>query len=253
MKELNSVLNKIDDLKSLIDKRRPLKPEEVKELDEYFKIDLTYSSNALEGNTLTRNETKVIIEDGLTVGGKSLKEVNEATGHAEAYDFMVSVARDKNLIITEDIICKLHKLFYHNIDSNNAGKYRNYQVFISGTEYVPPTPEQVPILMKNFVENLVEKQESLHPVLFAAYAHKRLVDIHPFVDGNGRTARLLMNMILLNKGYAIATISPVLRVEYLNSLQVAQRKNNPSDEEFNLLIAECVLESEKDYARMLKI
>ena len=253
MQDINTLLKRIDEIKRLIDQRRPLAPEEVKSLNEYFKIDLTYSSNALEGNTLTRSETKVVIEDGLTVSGKSIKEIDEATGHADAYDLMVDVARSDNFEITEDIICKLHHLFYQKIDPKQAGVYRDHQVFISGTEYIPPAPEDVPDLMILFINELHAQKTSMHPVLLAAYAHRKLVDIHPFVDGNGRTARLLMNLILLNKGYPIATISPALRVDYINDLRIAQREKNPSDKEFNSLIAECVLESERDYARMLKI
>lgn len=250
---LKDILQRIDANLQSIREHRPLTAAEVKELDAYYKIGTTYSSNALEGNSLTLTETKVLLEDGITVGGKPVKDCYEATGHAKAYDFMLSVARSDNLMFTEVIIRKLHKLFYSGIDSDQAGTYRTHQVFITGTEYVPPTSEEVPQLMKNFVAELNVKKENLHPVLLAAFAHRRLVDIHPFVDGNGRTARLLMNLVLVNKDYCVVSIPPVWRTEYISALVAAQRKSNPTDEPFNTLIAECELEAQRDYGRMFRI
>jgi Fic family protein len=246
-------LKKIDEYKAAIDSRRPLTKEEIEELDSYFRIGLTYTSNALEGNTLTISETKVIIEDGLTVGGKPLKDCYEATGHAKAYDFMLEIARKPNLIFSDDMVLNLHRLFYSGIDAENAGKYRTYQVFITGTEYIPPTANMVTSLMKDFVNELNDKSCTLHPVVFAAFAHRRLVDIHPFTDGNGRTARLLMNLILVNKGYQIVSIPPILRTEYTSALRAAQQDKNPNDKAFFQLIAECEIEAQKDYCRMFRI
>lgn len=251
--EPTTLLRKIDEYKAAIDSRRPLTKEEVKELDSYYRIGLTYSSNALEGNTLTISETKVILEDGITVGGKPLKDCYEATGHAKAYDFMLETARSENLVFSEEMILNLHKLFYSSLDIDNAGKYRTYQVFITGTEYLPPTADEVPELMEEFVSELNAKKESLHPVMLAAFAHRRLVDIHPFTDGNGRTARLLMNLIFVNKGYQVVSIPPILRTEYIGALQAAQRSKNPSDKAFVQLIAECETESQRDYCRMFRI
>ena len=250
---IDSLLKRIDEYKNVIDTRRPLTADEVKELDDYFRIGTTYSSNALEGNTLTISETKIILEDGITIGGKPIKDYYEATGHAKAYDYMLEFARSKDFIFSEEMICRLHKLFYNNLDAENAGIYRNHQVFITGTEYLPPTPEEVPGLMQELVAKLNEKRDKLHPVVLAAFAHRSLVDIHPFKDGNGRTARLLMNVILVNRGYQIVSIPPVLRHEYITALQIAQREKNPSDKEFAKLIAECEIEAQKDYCRMFRI
>jgi Fic family protein len=247
---VQALLRKIDRYKAEIDTRRPLSPEEVQQLDAYFRVGTTYSSNALEGNTLTLAETKVLLEDGLTANGKPLREYVEATGHALAYDAMLQAARTQPLVFTEEIILHLHKLFYSGIDPDKAGVYRTYQVFITGTEYVPPGAEEVPGLMRRLVQQLNEKRVFMHPVMLAAYAHRKLVDIHPFVDGNGRTARLLMNLILVNAGYAIVIIPPVLRVPYINALRMAQRSERASDEAFNTLIAECEIEAQKDYFRM---
>ena len=245
------LLSKIDEYKTIINNRRPLAKEEIKQLDDYFRIGLTYSSNALEGNTLTISETKVIIEDGITVGGKPLKDCFEAVGHAKAYDFMLSAARDVNFTFSEETILNLHRLFYVKLDEENAGKYRDIQVFISGAEYIPPTADEVVPLMREFISELNAKSKTKHPVLLSAFAHRRLVDIHPFVDGNGRTARLLMNLILVNKGYQIVTIPPVLRTEYINAIIISRRNGNFID--FEKFIAECLIESQKDYCRMFRI
>lgn len=250
---IKDLLKRIDDYAAVIRAYRPLSEAEVKELDAYYKIGMTYSSNALEGNSLTLSETKVLLEDGITVGGKPIRDCYEATGHARAYDYMLTLARSNSLSITEDVICRLHYLFYNGIDPDAAGEYRKGQVFITGTEYVPPAAGDVPACMTALTAELSGKQGKLHPVELAAYAHRRLVDIHPFQDGNGRTARLLMNLILINQGYCTVSIPPVLRYDYIVALQQAQRKKHPSDEAFLKLISECEIESQKDYCRMFHI
>ncbi len=250
---IKDLFKKIDSYAAVIRGYRPLSEAEVKELDAYYRIGTTYSSNALEGNSLTLSETKVLLEDGITVGGKPIRDHYEATGHARAYDHMLTLARSDRLSISEDIIRRLHYLFYNGIDPETAGEYRKGQVLITGTEYVPPAAEEVPAYMAAFVAEAAEKQGKLHTVGFAAYAHRRLVDIHPFQDGNGRTARLLMNLILINQGYCVVSIPPVLRHDYIAALQQAQRKSHPSDEAFIELIANCEIEAQKDYCRMFHI
>ena len=250
---MEKLLNRIDEYKKVIDDYRPLKPEELKELDDYFRIGTTYSSNAIEGNTLTITETKILIEDGITIGGKPIKDCYEAVGHAKAYDYMLEIARSKDFCFSEEIIKNLHKLFYSGIDVHDAGQYRAHQVFITGTEYIPPKPEEVKRLMKELTDELNDKRNTLHPVILAAYAHRRLVDIHPFTDGNGRCARLLMNMILVNKGYQIVTIPPILRNDYISALKAAQKEHNPNDCAFYTLIANCEIEAQKDFCRMFNL
>lgn len=251
-KTVKELFSKADAYKSRIDKVRPLSEKEAKNLAEYFRVGLTYSSNAIEGNTLTITETKVLLEDGLTVGGKPIRDYYEATGHAQAYDYMLSLANAEQFNITEKMIRKLHELFYHLIDQNEAGQYRHERVFITGTEYVPPAPEEVPEAMERFVSE-INRMSMLHPIEWAALAHMGIVDIHPFVDGNGRTARLIMNMILIHTGYGPAIIPPVRRGDYIDVLRVAQRENNPDTAPFISLIAECVIETQKDYCRMMGI
>jgi Fic family protein len=251
--ELLAMLKRIDETKKWIENRRPLAPEEVRQLDAYFRIGLTYSSNALEGNTLTLTETKVLLEDGLTIGGKPIRDCYEAIGHAKAYDFMLKVARSDPFVFSEDTILTLHKLFYQGIDAEKAGIYRDVQVIITGSEYVPPKAKEVPVLMKGLVDELNEKWNQIHPVRLAAFAHLKLVDIHPFVDGNGRTSRLLMNLILINRGYQIISIPPILRLDYINALEAARFGKNPSDKDFNMLMAECQIDAQKDFCRMFDI
>ena len=172
---------------------RPFPKETLKSLREYYRVGLTYTSNALEGNSLTESETKVVIEDGLTIGGKPLKDVYEATGHAKAYDFLYKLTKDEP--VTEDNILKIHRLFYGQIDRDNAGTWRKVRVFISGSRRVLPAPDKVPALMAEFVRWMSVNEGRLHPVEFAALVHQKFVYIHPFVDGNGRVAYLRFRVI----------------------------------------------------------
>jgi len=252
--ELRSTLKRIDDMREEINKIRPLSEEEVRQLQSFYRVGLTYTSNALEGNSLTLSETKILLEDGITVSGTPIKDCYEAEGHAEAFDYMISIAHDEDLSITEEMIKHLHKLFYKRLDDESAGKYRTHQVIITGTEYVPPPAAKVPGLMKEFIGSLNDfKEAGEHPIIFAAYAHRKLVDVHPFADGNGRTARLLMNLILVNKGYQIVSIPPVLRPDYISALRISQRAEDPSDELFIELIANCEVESQKEFCRLFHI
>lgn len=250
---LKKLFGKIDENKQLLDKHRPLNKDELKELQQYFRLNLTYSSNALEGNTLTLAETKIAIEDGLTVAGKPIHDYYEATGHAAAFDVMYAAGFGPGPAVTEENICLMHKLFYSGISSVDAGQYRVRQNYISGTEYIPPGPNEVPMLMGELVIWAKDEKIKLHPIEFAAIVHRKLVDIHPFVDGNGRTARLLMNLCLLKDGYSIVTIPPILRNDYIQALQIAQKEKGASDEPFIRLIAECELESQRDMRRLLRI
>lgn len=251
MPTLQELLQKADSYKQKISSARPLAKEELKSLDDYFRIGFTYTSNALEGNTLTISETKILLEDGITVGGHPLKDCYEAVGHGAAYDFMLELARQQDMNITEDTIKKLHRLFYQKVDTDQAGQYRSIQVYISGTEYIPPSPEDIPQLMKHLADQIHSSRSTLHPIELAAMVHKRLVDIHPFVDGNGRTARLLMNLVLVNAGYGVMSIPPILRNDYINALSASRRLNDM--EPFCKLITECVIETERDYCRLLKL
>ena len=242
---IKELLAKIDGQQKRINEMRPLADETVTSLRNYYKIGLTWSSNAMEGNTLTESETKVVIEDGLTIGGKPLRDHLEAYGHAEAFQEMMGQVQKRK--IDEDDILKMHHLFYRKIDADNAGHYRKSKVFISGSHYPLPDPREIPDLVKELIVTIEKNRDTVHPVLTAAKAHLEFVFIHPFVDGNGRVARLVMNLILLQEHYSIALIPPLLRSDYIASLEAA-RKN---DEVFLTLICRCVYETQKDFLRMI--
>jgi Fic family protein len=237
----------IDLLKAEIDSYRPFKKQLVTALQAFYRIGFTYSTNALEGNSLTESETKVIIEDGITIGGKSIREHYEVLGHSDAYTLLEKLA--KNDKITETNILELHRLFYYRINIKKAGKYRKEQVFISGTDYLPPKYQEVPTLMREFLLDIPEWKKTLHPVTFAAKLHEGIVTVHPFIDGNGRTARLVMNLSLLQNGYPIIIIPPILRDDYISSI----RKANLGDTQpFFNFISNIEYESSKDYLRLIK-
>lgn len=240
-------LTRIDEMKTRIDGFRPLDHYMLKQIREYFRIGFTYASNALEGNSLTETETKIVIEDGITIGGKPLRDHYEAIGHSEAYDLLLRIAKKKE--ITENQIRGLHRVFFYRIDARQAGKYRRQKVLISGTVFIPPAPELIPGLMADFVGRMPELRSTLHPVEFAAVLHKEFVTIHPFIDGNGRVARLLMNLALIQSGYPIAVIPPVLRKKYLDTLDKTHRGE---DGPFVDFIAGVCCESTKEYLRLLE-
>ena len=242
--------NRIADAENLqqeINRHRLPKGQALKQLSEYLRIRLTWASNALEGNSLTETETKVVIEDGITIGGKPLKDHFEAIGHAEAFDYLQKLARRKE--IAERDILKLHKLFYYRIDEANAGHYRKQNIIVTGTDFVFPAPRQLKELMAAFTDEIPRLRAEKHSIEFAALLHTRLVTIHPFVDGNGRAARLLMNLALLQEGYPVTIIPPVLRGEYLASV----RESNTGDiTPFVNLLSSMVWESQRDYLRLLQ-
>ena len=242
-------LKEIDELKSKIDTFRPLSKDILKQIKAYFKISFTYTSNAIEGNTLSLSETKIIIEDGITIGGKPVKDHLEVIGQANAYDLLFDIAQNEK-DITEQTILKLHHMLYNNIDEAKSGKYRDCNVLITGSEYELPKHDKLSELMQEFCAEIPVKKENLHPVEFSAWLHERLVSIHPFIDGNGRTARLIMNLALLQAGYNIITIPPVVRNDYIFGLQEAQLKDNIQP--FTNFISEMVLEAQKEYLRIIE-
>ncbi|WP_099468953.1 Fic family protein [Konateibacter massiliensis] len=226
-----------------------LPEEKKKEIEGYFHLHTTYSSNTLDGNSLTLEETKEVLETGRPCKGKSSKDCYEALGHGAAYDFMLSLASQPDLPITKENILKLHELFYEKIDSENAGKLRTAPRQIAGTRYLPPPPEELEHLMEHLADQLDSSKYSLHPLELAALSHKRLLDIHPFAHGNGRVARLLMNLILVNTGYGVTLIPLSLRDEYISALATSRKLYNPDP--ITKMIAECVVETNKEYCRLL--
>ena len=239
----------IELLKSELDSFRPFDDNTLKQLKEYYRILLTYTSNALEGNTLTESETKVVIEDGITIGGHPIREIQETIGHSKAYDLIYDLLQQNNGI-TENNILELHRLFYEQINPQSAGKYRDKKVIITGTTYEPPSPDELQGLVRNLLNQFNQNIKTMHPVELAAWLHLNFVNIHPFIDGNGRTARLLTNLVLLRAGYAVIIIPPILRADYIETLKIAQTTQN--EQPFFYFISEMVLESMKDYLRIVK-
>lgn len=219
---------KLTKKKALLDRHRPLPPELVQNLEQWFLVELTYTSNAIEGNTLTRRETAVVIEKGLTVGGKSLVEHLEATNHAAALRGIMELVGGKTSDLSERTVLDIHNTILCGIDDGNAGRYRSVPVRIPGSEVILPNPHKVPDLMARFIKNVANGGD-LHPVELAAEAHYELVTIHPFVDGNGRTARLLMNLILMQHGFPPALIRKRDRLRYISSLEKAQLGGGKED------------------------
>ncbi len=213
---IQKLLTRIDEGKKLIDKFRPLPPVVLARLKRQFMLEWTFNSNAIEGNTLTLKETIIVLEEGLTIGSKSFKEHLEVINHKEAIAFVEELAESKTKI-TERNIREIHSLILKDIDPKYAGRYRDIQVRITGAKHVPPDPLQVPVAMRKFAQTMLKKSKS-HPVEQAALAHLDLVGIHPFVDGNGRTSRLLMNLILMKQGYFPAIILKNDRKRYYDTL-----------------------------------
>lgn len=229
-----------------ISAQRPFPAETLESLRAYYRVGLTYTSNALEGNSLTESETKVVIEDGLTVGGKPLRDVCEATGHARAFDYLQTLISNRRPLTEADIL-ELHRLFYSQIDKEHAGVWRTVRVFLSGSRRVLPSPRDVPRLMAEFVAWMAENEARRHPIEFAALVHQKFVFIHPFVDGNGRVGRLLMNFALLRAGWTPAIIPPVCRADYIAALDRAGRR--PAD--FVRFVRDRVCETQKELLRLL--
>ena len=237
---------KADENNRLLSAYKPLPLETLKSLREYYRVGLTYTSNALEGNSLTESETKVVIEDGLTIEGKPLRDHYEAVGHAKAYDYVYQITEKEGL--TEEDILNLHRLFYQQIDAEKAGQYRHVKVYISGSRYAVAAVSKIPGEMQKLVKWYNDNEKKLHPIELAATLHQRFVFIHPFVDGNGRVARLLMNLALLRNGFTIAIIPAILRHEYIYSLETAHTR----PEVFTDFIADRVIATQLDLLRLMR-
>ena len=247
-KSLEQLLEEIDLLKRRLDALRPLSREMASELRKYYRLSLTYSYNTLEGNVLDLSETKVVVENGLTVHGKPLRDHLEAVGCAEAVDSMFEIASRKRPI-TEGDIKRMHYLFYVRIDPKEAGKYRRRNVVITGTEYVPPDWREVPARMSALIKN-INAEPPVHPVCHVADVHGEFEKIHPFTDGNGRVGRLLASLMSLRYGYTVILIPPVRRYDYIAALRAFSERGNRLP--LRTLFAECLLEEMKSSLRVLE-
>ena len=230
------LLQDLDALKIQLDALRPLAPDLLHNLRELYTVRLTYHSTAIEGNTLTETETQIVLEKGITIGGKSLQEHLEVINHAEAIDFVRDLAQ-ASTPITEGEIRQIHSLVCKG--DRQAGAYRVVNVIAAGTNYRYPDAINVPDLMADFGDWLSQPPPQ-HPVAIATAIHARLVTIHPFTDGNGRVARLLMNLHLLRTGYPLAIIQAADRAAYIDAVVAWQAGKT---EPLLLMVASCVKSS----------
>jgi Fic family protein len=224
MTNVMDVLNRIDEKKKKLDAARPLPPALVRNLQEWFAMEFTYTSNALEGNTLSLSETAMVVEKGITIGGKTVREHLEAINHARAIDFIEELAHKQRADLAMDDILAIHKIVLQKIDDLHAGVFRKVMVRIAGSSTIFPNYAKVPFLMVEFMAWLHSTTD--HPIIIAALAHYKLVSIHPFVDGNGRTARLLMNLLLLQCGYPLAIIKNEQRGAYIDAIEHARNTDD---------------------------
>jgi Fic family protein len=237
----------IDEKKDIIDSHRPFSQNMTRQLRDKLMIEWTYNSNAIEGNTLTLSETKVVLENGITIKGKPLKDHLEIINHKEAIEYIEDLV-GKNSNLSEYDIKSVHYLILKEIDSTNAGKYRNENVFISGAKHVPPVYMNVPYEMQRLIDKY-QGWQGLHPVVRACFLHGEFVKIHPFIDGNGRTARLLLNFELIQSGYPPVVIKAENRADYYDALDKAHITNDYTD--FIKIIVELVNESEASYLYLI--
>lgn len=242
---------RVNQLKAEFDRLLPFPIAAFNNLKKAERVEWIYNSNAIEGNTLSLIETKVVLEDGLAIGGKRLQEHFEVINHSEAISFIEDQV-NRVAPLDERTLKTIHHLILKNIDDENAGAYRSIYVRISGSQHEPPHFLQVPDEMKRLFAWYEEEKDRLHPVELAALFHFKFVYIHPFADGNGRTARLLMNLILMSHGFppAIVKAENEQRLTYYETLEKAGVEKDVQP--FVALIATCVEESLSNYIKAVQ-
>jgi Fic family protein len=243
-----NIQQQIQAKKSKLDTLRPLSDEQLQRLKSYFDIEFTYNSNAIEGNTLSFSETKLVINEGLTIGGKSLSEHLEAINHKEAIDFIEALSQQRAITLKE--IKELHYLILKGIDTQNAGAFRTIEVGVrksDGEIHKFCDPLKVPEKMQEFIEAFNAPAEDIPTQ--AAKLHLEFVTIHPFSDGNGRCARLLMNLKLLQEGYPLTIIHVQERIAYIQAIEEYQQTND--DTVFVEFVAKKVDESLTKYIELI--
>ena len=249
--DINVMLKEVDVQKEQLSALRPLPEEALKKIQDALDIEYTYESNRIEGNTLTLQETALIVKEGVTISGKSMREHLEAINHTEAISYIKDIAK-QDIEISERTIKEIHALILHGIDRENAGRYRTVPVMISGSTHIPSQPYLIEKQMEDFILRFKQmEKEKVHPVLIAAYLHDELVRIHPFIDGNGRTSRLLMNLYLLRHGYVIITLkgSNDAKVNYYKALEKSHTEQLPED--FQKLVIEAEIMALQKYLSIM--
>ena len=248
---IKELLKEVDALKEQLSTLRPLPEEAMRKIQDALDVEYTYESNRIEGNTLTLQETALVVNEGVTISGKSMREHLEAINHTEAISYIKDIAK-QDIEISERTIKEIHALILHGIDRENAGRYRTVPVMISGSTHIPPQPYLIEKQMEDFMIRFKQmEEEKVHPVLIAAYLHDELVRIHPFIDGNGRTSRLLMNLYLLRNGYVIITLkgSNDVKVSYYMALEKSHTEHLPED--FQKLVVEAEVTALRKYLSIM--
>lgn len=230
--ELQPHIDRLYEKKAKIDQSRPLPKAVLHKIKEQLNLEWTYNSNSIEGNTLNLRETQLILEEGITVGGKSLREHFEVVNHEKAIDYLYSLVNTSYTLRSIDIL-NLHSYILKNIEDEYAGRLRNGGVRIVGANFTPPSAKKVPDLLDELVVFVNENPLKANDLLLATLFHHKLVWIHPFFDGNGRTVRLAMNLLLMRKGFPPAIILKNDRKKYYDALNQA---NNGSYQKLSLLM-----------------
>jgi len=235
--KLEALLVTLSELQQQWQAQKPLESSQLQKLQSYFNLAYTYESNRIEGNTLSLQETNLVVNEGITIGGKTLQEHLEAINHQEAIHFIEQLVVNLQTF-NKSVLLQLHRLILMGIDTKNAGVFRTVEVRISGSKHLPPSPLLLNDLMDGYFEFYELNKRTMHPVLLAAEMHERLVTIHPFIDGNGRTARLVMNLILLQNGYTLVNIKGNLknRLKYYQALEQVQL-NHEHTEFYKLILS----------------
>ncbi len=218
------MLKRLTQKKELLDTFRPIPPMVIKSIKDALTIEWTYHSNSIEGNTLTLQETKMVIEEGFTIKGKSLREHFEAVNHQEGIEYIENLV-EPNYQISERDVLETHALVLQKIEKDYAGRYRTAGVRITGANFVPPNALKVSDFMTELFDWVNSESNQLHPVVRATVFHHRFVHIHPFFDGNGRTVRLMFNLLLMKDGYTPAIILKEDRKKYYDALNEANLGN----------------------------
>ncbi len=215
-------LIRIDNKKKQLETYRPLQSAGLLRLREELAIEWTYNSNSIEGNTLTLAETRMVLNDGITVGGKTLREHFEIINHQEAIGVLENYIQP-DFKFTERIISDIHFILLKNIMPDFAGRYRNIGVRITGANFTPPNALKVDFLINQLIEKFNNSIGQMHPVIMASLFHHQFVWIHPFTDGNGRTVRLIYNLFLMSLGFPPAIILRADRNKYYTALNHANK------------------------------
>jgi Fic family protein/DNA-binding Xre family transcriptional regulator len=246
---VKQLLTRADKLKLKWAQKKPLNQLQISKMKEYFHTAYTYESNRIEGNTLTLSETHLVVNEGITIGGKSMVEHLEAINHQEAIDLIYDFV-ERKVQLNSFYLKQIHQLVLKGIDKKYAGIYRDVPVRISGSAHVPPEPYLIEKMMEDYFLFYETQKNVLHPIILAAEMHERLVSIHPFIDGNGRTSRLVMNLILLQNGYPIVNLKGDFdqKSAYFQALEAVQV--NHENESFYRLIIKHAIASLKEHLHL---